>query len=223
MQVRSYQNIRDTIEDNWLLKVTAWVFFMGSAIGLITVSIINLKPYVQFLGGMPTDWTFQIPVIGAFFKAIAGTVLYVGSLLIWAPVQFMSILWFLVRRNVAARKAAIRQSIQITTELETEANKSSRPGQFRGQIKSASKIPFQLLRWSVFFALGAYSFDMIVGLSVYPVWKDWQTFELWLKSFNPMWINGANLRDLLVMLFSFEALFILTVISWDWLQIRKNP
>lgn len=222
MQTRSYQNIKDAIEDNWILKVGSVLLFLGSVVALAAVSIINLKPYVEFMGGIPVGWLFQIPAIGAAFRAMAEVVLYFAAVLIWAPVQFMQILWFLVLRDTKARKNAMRQSIRIATDLESEANKSARPEQFRGQIRSASKIPFQFIKWAVFFALGAYTFDLVVGLSVYPVFKDWQSFELYMKSFNPMWVNGANFKDLFVMLFAFEALFILTVISWDWLQLRKS-
>lgn len=80
-----------------------------------------------------------------------------------------------------------------------------------------------MIKWSVFMALAAYTFDLVVGLRVYPAFADWNTFDLWLKSFNPMWINQGNALDLGIMMFSFELLFVMVVLSWDWIQSNKNP
>ena len=120
----------------------------------------------------------------------------------------------------AAQRNAIRQSIAIQDEL--KPHEGNRNAETRRAIKRASKVPFLFIKWAALLALGAYTFDMVVGLRVYPVWDSWSKFGLWLKTMNPIWLNTQNAIDLGVMLFSFEAVLILVIVVGQWVFHRSR-
>ena len=209
------------IKDSWMFKVVPWVLFIGALFGLITIAIINIKPYAMLLAsvGGQTSWVFDIPFIGPLLKsptmeAATMGAATIGAVLVWAPVQILECLWLLIALDAKAQKAAIRESIALTDEL--EQHQESRSKDTRAAVKRISRIPFFFTKWAALLALGAYTFDLVVGLQAYPVWKDWQSFGFWLKSMNPIWLNINNARDLSIMLFSFEVMLILTVIIGQW-------
>ena len=143
---------------------------------------------------------------------------YVGAVLIWVPVQILECLWLIIGLETTAQKNAIDLSNQLTdTDTTTKKNRRSRRAS-----KQLAGIPFFFVRWASLMALAAYAFDLVVGLRTYPLWKDWTTFMLWAKSLNPMWINSQNAIDLVVMLFSFEAILILTIVVGQWLFTRNR-
>ena len=58
------------IEDNWILQVALWILFLGLLFGLITIALINIKPYAMMLSGVgsQTAWVFETPLIGSNSK-----------------------------------------------------------------------------------------------------------------------------------------------------------
>ncbi len=210
------------VEDNWILQVTLWILFLGLLFGLITIALINIKPYAMMLSGVgsQTAWVFDVPLIGPLLKNLTVGAATIGAVLVWAPVQILECLWLLIALDAKAQKAAVRSSIALTDDL--EKHRDSQNKDTRRAVKRLSKIPFFFTKWAALLALGAYTFDLIVGLQAYPIWKDWQSFGFWLKSMNPIWLNINNARDLGLMLFSFEIMLVLTVIVGQWIFYRNG-
>jgi hypothetical protein len=219
--LRNSRMVRD-VEDNWILKSTLWILFLGLLTGLITIAIINIKPYALLLASVSTQtaWVFAIPLLGPLFQNLSIGASTIGAVLIWAPVQILECLWILIALDAKAQKAALRDSIALTEEL--APHQDNRNSDTRRAVKRVSRIPFFFIKWAAVLALAAYTFDLIVGLKTYPIWKDWQSFGFWLKSMNPIWLNLDNARDLSIMLFSFEAMLILVVIVGQWLFYRET-
>ena len=211
-------SVQDAYEDNPIIKVLLWALFIGLFTGLITIALINLKPYTLLMAGVgaQTSWVLNLPLIGPVLERLSIGASYVGAILIWVPVQILECLWLIIGLDTKAQKNAIDLSNQLTDD-DTKKNSRSRRAS-----KKLSAIPFFFIRWASLMALGAYMFDLVVGLQTYPLWKDWTTFMLWSKSFNPMWINTQNAIDLTVMLFCFEAVLVLTIIVGQWLFTRNR-
>jgi hypothetical protein len=113
-------------------------------------------------------------------------------------------------------KNAVKTSIELQADMEkAQGNRGN--ATTRHAVKRVTRIPFFFTKWAILLALGAYVFDLVVGVKVYPVWSSWETFKLWMKSLNPMWINQPEAINLAVMLFSFEAVMVLTVLVGQWL------
>ena len=219
---RFKKNAAREVEDNWILKSAIWILFLGLLTGLFTIALINIKPYAMLLAsaGGQASWVFEIPILGSLLERLSVGAATIGAVLIWAPVQILECLWLLIALDAKAQKAAIRESIALTSEL--EKHRDSKSKETRAAVKRISRIQFFFTKWAALLALGAYSFDLIVGLQAYPVWKDWQSFGFWLKSMNPIWLNINNARDLTIMLFSFEIMLVLTIIVGQWLFYRNG-
>jgi hypothetical protein len=164
-----------------------------------------------------TAWVLELPILGPLLERLSIGAAYIGAILVWAPVQILECLWLIIGLDVQAQKNAIAISTNLTDDSTQKKNRRARQ-----QSKKLSAIPFFFIRWSALLALAAYTFDLIVGLRTYPLWKDWTTFMLWAKSLNPMWIDTQNAIDLCVMLFSFEAILIPTIVIGQWLFTRNQ-
>ena len=219
---RFKKNAAREVEDNWILKSAIWILFLGLLTGLFTIALINIKPYAMLLAsaGGQASWVFEIPILGSLLEQLSVGAATIGAVLIWAPVQILECLWLLIALDAKAQKAAIRESIALTSDL--EAHRDSESKETRAAVKRISRIPFFFTKWAALLALGAYTFDLVVGLQAYPIWKDWQSFSFWLKSMNPIWLNVNNARDLTIMLFSFEIMLVLTIIVGQWLFYRNG-
>jgi len=219
---RFKKNAAREVEDNWILKSAIWILFLGLLTGLFTIALINIKPYAMLLAsaGGQASWVFEIPILGSLLERLSVGAATIGAVLIWAPVQILECLWLLIALDAKAQKAAIRESIALTSELENHCDSESK--ETRAAVKRISRIPFFFTKWAALLALGAYTFDLVVGLQAYPVWKDWTSFGFWLKSMNPIWLNINNARDLTIMLFSFEIMLVLTIIVGQWLFYRNG-
>ena len=204
-----------------LMQSVPWLLFIGLFAALITVAIINLKPYTIIMASVTSQatWLHDIPVIGQLFKSASIGVEYIAAILVWIPTQILEVLWLVIALDAKAQKSALRQAASLSADLE-QAKKGGREA--RAAARRISRIPFFFTKWAAMLALGAYTFDLIVGLRAYPIWKDWDSFLMWSKSMNGIWINYANLQDLIVMLFSFEAVLILVLIVWQWISIRED-
>lgn len=211
----------DAYEDSKFLRIISWTLFTGLCAALITVAIVNIKPYVIIMAGASANatWIYEFPIVGPILKSLSVGVSLIAAFLVWAVVQILQTLWLLIALDAKAQKAALRQAASLSREM-SEFKKDG--NEARTIAKKIARIPFFFTKWSALLALGAYSFDAVVGMSAYPVWKDWDTFMMWSKSMSPLWINFDNLRDLVIMLFSFEAVLILTIICWQWISLRKD-
>lgn len=210
---RNRKQVQQVYEDNWIMKVLIWLLFIGLMTGLITVSIINLKPYTLLMAGVDSGWVKELPLFANISKGAA----YIGAILIWLPVQILECLWLIIALDAQAQKNAIAFSQQLTEESGTPTNARARKAS-----KQLSNIPFFFIRWASLLALAAYTFDLAIGLRAYPLWKSWSTFILWAKTLNPVWINTQNAMDLGIMLFSFEIILVLVIVVAQWLFTRKG-
>ena len=210
------------MEDSWILQAIIWVLFIGLLTGLFTIALINIKPYAMLLAsaGMQTRWVFDIPLIGPLFERLSIGAATIGAVLIWAPVQILECLWIVIAMDAKAQKNAIRSAIALAQDLEVHSE--SKNSETRRAVKRVSKVPFFFMKWAAALSLAAYTFDLIVGLKTYPVWENWEKFGFWMKSMNPIWINGDNARDLAFMLFSFEAMLLLVIVVGQWLFFRNS-
>lgn len=218
MNTNRYRAVATVYEDNWMIQSMLWLLFIGLMTGLITIALVNLKPYTLLMAGFAPQaaWVLELPLLGPVLERLSIGAAYIGAILIWAPIQILECLWLIISLDAQAQRNAVLLSRQLTQD-DTPNNAQS-----RRVSKKLSSIPFFFIRWSALLALGAYTFDLIVGLKTYPLWKDWNTFALWAKSLNPMWINTQNAIDLTIMLFSFEAILILTIVVGQWLFTRKR-
>lgn len=213
--------VSEQLEDSPILTTIVIILFLGLATGLLTVALINLKPYTLLMGGVgaQTEWVKEIPWLGSMLAGLGDGFKYLGAVLIWAPVQILQCLWFLIALDAKAQRNAVKTSIELQEDMEqAQGNRSNR--ETRKAIKRVARIPFFFTKWAILLALGAYVFDLVVGVKVYPVWSSWETFTFWIKSLNPMWISQSEAINLAIMLFSFEAVLVLTVIVGQWLFIR---
>lgn len=210
------------VEDSWVLQTLIWVLFLGLLFGLFTIAAINIKPYALLLAsaGGNVSWVLSIPLLGPLFERLSIGVATIGAVLVWAPVQILECLWIVISMDAKAQKNAIRQSIALSDDLEKHSD--SKNSETRRAVKRVSKIPFFFMKYAAALSLAAYTFDLVVGLKAYPVWKDWNAFGFWMKSMNPIWINGDNARDLAIMLFSFEAMLLLVIVVGQWLFYRNE-
>lgn len=214
---RNRQKVQQAYEDNWIIQSLIWLLFIGLMTGLITVALINLKPYTLLMVGVDVNWVQELPWIGGLFQSLGKGAAYIGAILIWAPVQILECLWLIIALDAQAQKNAIALSQQLTDESGTPKN-----ARVRKASKQLSNIPFFFIRWASLLALAAYTFDLAIGLRAYPLWKDWTTFTLWAKTLNPVWINSQNAMDLGIMLFSFELILILVIVVAQWLLTRRG-
>ncbi len=217
----SRKRVTEAYEDSWLLKGVSWALFIGLLAGLITVAIINIKPYTIIMSSVSANanWIFRIPLLGTLLKAVSSGSDLIASIFIWLPVQILQCLWLFIKIDAKAQKNALRQSLEIEESI-TEKQKGGRYS--RKHAKRVSSIPFFFIQWAAALALAAYTFDLVVGMQTYPLWQSWESFGFWAKSLNPIWINGGNLRDLLVMLFSFEAVLIPFLVVKQWVKMGKG-
>lgn len=220
---RKTWRVSEQLEDSPLMSAIVILLFVGLCTGLITVALINLKPYTLLMGGISTQtgWVTEIPWLGEGLARLGDGFKYLGAVLIWAPVQILQCLWFLIALDAKAQRNAVRTSIELQADLE-QVQGSRSNAHTRRAVKRVARIPFFFTKWAILLALGAYAFDVVVGVKVYPVWSSWEAFGLWVKTLNPMWINQSEAVNLAIMLFSFEAVLVLTVIVGQWLFHRAR-
>lgn len=211
----------ETYEDSRLIQVISWMLFVGLLAALITIAIVNIKPYTVVAASVTANstWVYSLPLIGWIFRAMSIGVEHILAIIIWIPVQILECLWLVIALDAKAQKAAIRQSYDLSRDVAV-AKGGGR--ETRAAARRISKIPFFFIKWAAMLALGAYTFDLVVGMRAYPVWKDWDSFQMWTKSMDPMWINFQSLQDLAMMLFSFEAVLVLVLVVGQWVMMRSG-
>ena len=214
-------NAVEAYEDSRIIQVISWILFTALFAALITIAIVNIKPYTVVAASVTANstWIYSLPLIGWMFKGMSVGVEHILAILIWVPVQILECLWLIIALDAKAQKAALRQATALSRDVNASRNGGK---ESRAAARRISKIPFFFIKWAAMLALGAYAFDLVVGLRAYPVWADWDNFLMWTKSMDPMWVNLQNLQDLVMMLFSFEAVLVLFLVVGQWVMMRSE-
>lgn len=212
----------DEIQDNWVLSIIGWVLLLGLVTALVKLASMNIVPYIWFVKsfGQETNqmWLDHLPVIGSIHKGWMSFIHGLAGVLVWALVQILQTLWIVMGLDRRAHKNALHEA------RASRVQGSDATGYERRMSKKAQAIPFFFLKWSALLALGAYAFDAVLGVTVFPPADSLQAFLFALGSGMTNQIDGGNVISLLVMMFSFELLLIPTVVvaQWQWHRTREN-
>ncbi|MDV3349928.1 hypothetical protein QGP82_14580 [Leptothoe sp. LEGE 181152] len=210
----------DEIKDHWVVNVVSWVVLLGLVVALIKLASMNIVPYIWFVKnfGHETNqmWVEYLPVIGTLHKGFMGFVHGIAGILLWGLVQALQTLWVIVGLDRRAHGNALREARASRVDNKDATSYEKR------MSKKAQAIPFFFLKWSALLALGAYAFDGVLGVSVFPPADSLQTFLFALGSGMTNQIDGKNVLQLLTMMFSFELLLIPTVVVAQWQYHRSQ-
>ena len=208
---------------NWILEIASYLLFVGLLAALVYVAWINIAPYVQLvenLGiGATQNWLLKVPLIGGLVAGWSNFLQAAVGFLIWCVVQIFQCLGLLIRLDKDAMTGAIKQSHLVKRQLPDLESDDDATADIKA---STRKIPYLFIRWSGYLALAAYTFDAIVGFSLYPPARSIGEFLTALSLGAWSQIDLDNLVKLLVMLFAFEALLALVIIAWQWLSARTT-
>jgi hypothetical protein len=202
---------------NRFLRNPVWGLFaltllLGVLAALLSVAVVNIKPYT-YLTGMVADqaqWVMQIGWLSDILRRIDFGFKFLAATLIWAVVQAMQTIWILVGMDVVAHTTAMKQSAAIKADLKAHGAESD----------SLAQMPFFFVKWAKLLAVAGYAFDLVIGYHEYPIWASFPVFLMWIKSMNPIWINGGNVINLFSMLFAFEVVLILAIVIVQWVFKR---
>ncbi len=157
--------------------------------------------------------------IFALVTAMGGIQFGIGTFL-WAVVQTLECLWIVILFDELALKGALKESKKI--ESEVGAISSYKDYRDRSIAKRLKGIPYFFVRWAVLLALGAYTFDAIVGWSIYPPAASVDKFISAISIGRWSTINRPMLVKLLIMLFAFEVVLILILVVWQWICSHRR-
>ena len=211
----------EDFEGNWLFSAIIWLIMVGLVVALIKLASMNIVPYIWFIKnfGQETNkmWIEYLPVIGAIHSGWMAFIHGIAGFLLWALVQILQTLWILVGLDRRAHKNALCEA------RAARVDGSNATAYERRMSRKAQSIPFFFLKWAALLALGAYAFDGVLGVSVFPPADSLQTFLFALGSGMTSQIDGKNVLSLLTMMFSFELLLIPTVViaQWHWHRTRE--
>gem|GEM_PF-978768 len=210
---------REVYEESWLMRLASWVIVSGLIAAMGYVSWLNIAPYVALvttLGVGTPNWLTALPLIGWLVTAWSAAIVTVVGVLVWALVQALQCLWLLISLDKQALQGAVQQSQSGRFLLSGQADPAA-----RSIARKARKIPYFFIRWGALLSLGAYAFDLAVGLSLYPPAASLNSFLFALSSGLWSGIEMGNLVKLLVMLFAFEVVLILLIIALQWVNARQ--
>jgi hypothetical protein len=204
---------------NRFLRNPVWGLFaltllLGVLAALLSVAVVNIKPYV-YLTGLVSDqaqWVMEIGWLSDILSRIDIGFKFLAAMLIWAVVQAMQTIWILVGMDVVAQTTAMKQSAAIKADLKANGADND----------SLAQIPFFFVKWAKLLAFAGYAFDLVIGYHEYPIWASFRVFLMWLKTFNPIWINGGNVINLASMIFAFEVVMILAIVIVQWV-FKRSP
>jgi hypothetical protein len=204
---------------NRFLRNPVWGLFaltllLGVLAALLSVAVVNIKPYV-YLTGLVSDqaqWVMEIGWLSDILSRIDIGFKFVAATLIWAVVQAMQTIWILVGMDVVAQTTAMKESAAIKADLAANGADND----------SLAQIPFFFVKWAKLLAIAAYAFDLVIGYHEYPIWASFSAFVMWIRSLNPIWINGGNILSLFSMLFAFEAVLIMAIVIVQWV-FKRTP
>jgi hypothetical protein len=204
---------------NRFLRNPVWGLFaltllLGVLAALLSVAVVNIKPYV-YLTGMVADqaqWVMQIGWLSDIITRLNIGIKFIAATLIWAVVQAMQTIWILVGMDVVAQTTAMKESAAIKADLKANGADND----------SLAEIPFFFVKWAKLVAFAGYAFDLAIGYHEYPIWASFRVFLMWIKTFNPIWINGGNVINLASMIFAFEVVLILAIVIVQWI-FKRTP
>lgn len=208
------------VQDNWVFSVVVWFVLVGLVVALVKLASMNIAPYIWFIKnfGQETNemWVNYLPVIGSIHKGWMSFIHGLAGILLWALVQILQTLWIIVGLDKKAHRNALNEARAARADGYNATNYERR------MSRKAQSIPFFFLKWSALLALGAYAFDGVLGVSVFPPSDSLQTFLFALGSGMTSQIDGKNVLSLLIMMFSFELLLIPTVVIAQWQYHRTR-
>ena len=213
------------VRDNPIFTFISWIMLLGLIVALFKVASINIAPYYLLMSyDDGSGWVTQLPLIGGVLRAWEGTVNSIGAMLIWALTQSLQILWILIGLDRKAHANALRESAKFefgsfssAASAELDSDRYT-----RRMARKSRRIPFFFVRWSLLLGLCAYVADLIVGLRIYPPADSLRTIGRALSIGTTNGINGDNLIQLAIMLFSFEAITIPAIVVGQWVWTRNR-
>lgn len=211
----------ETYEEHWLFRVFAWVLLTALFSALCYIAWINIAPYQMLVRTMDSgnQWLENMPLIGLIAKAWGAVVLSITGVLLWALVQSLQCLWILIGLDRKALNGAIYEARKTNHSGDDGRNSDRR---VRNIQRKARAIPFFFIRWGALLSLGAYVFDLIIGLTLYPPASSFDRFTFALSTGMWKFIDFANLWKLLVMLFAFEFVLVLFIVVAQWIWSRNQ-
>lgn len=210
---------QDLYEESWIMRLVSWVLVSGLIAALGYVSWLNIAPYValvKMLGFGTPNWIEGLPLIGWMVQTWSGLIVTIVGVMVWSLVQALQCLWLLVSLDKKALHGAVHQAQVGRYQLSGQTD-----GIARAITRKANRIPYFFIRWAPVLSLGAYAFDLAVGLSLYPPAASLNAFLFALSSGMFSAIDLGNLIKLLVMLFAFELVLVLLIFAWQWTQSRQ--
>lgn len=210
----------DDIQDNWIFSLVTWAVLAGLVVALIKLASMNIVPYIWFIKNFGSEtnrmWTDSLPILKSIHGGWVAFIHGLAGILMWALVQVLQTLWIIVGLDKRAHKNALHEARAARVESDKSTSFERKMG------RKAQAIPFFFLKWSALLALGAYAFDAVLGISVFPPAANLQTLLFALGSGMTNQIDGKNVISLLVMMFSFELLLIPTVVIAQWQYHRTR-
>lgn len=189
--------------------------FIGQMRGFLVVLIALIITWLAYQQGGRNG----VYVIAAFFffTVLGGIQTAVGAFM-WFIVQGLQIFWLVLLIDEQANTGALKKSEQIGSRFEGKKYSHRRDKSMVERIKS---IPYFFIRWSGLLALGAYTFDLIINSAKYPPAKDLETFAKAVSLGKWELINQDMFNALMIALFAVEALAVLAIVVWMWIDARK--
>lgn len=209
-------------EDSGVFRFLSWFMLLSLVVGLFVVVKMNIQPYYTMLSqGQEDGWAMAIvkviPLIGSAVKTFGATITAVGAFFVWGLTQCAQCLWLIIRIDRKANQNALIRSNAIRARVG-----SAHKGRDKRIANRTIGIPYFFIRWSGLISLGAYVFDLILGLNEYPLAESAEKFWFYINTGMLDKLDIAHLRNLLVMMFTFEALLYPTIIIWQWIRIRNR-
>jgi hypothetical protein len=206
-------------QNNWIFRVFSWILLCGLISAIAYVSWLNIQPYVSLVDSTIAgdNWLTRFPIIGEFARAWGSVIATIVGILIWAVVQCLQVLWLLIGLDKQALQGAVKRAEMQRFYLPDGSDRAS-----QRIAKRARRIPYFFIRWGGLLSLAAYAFDLAIGLTIYPPAKSFDAFWFALSTGSWSRIDIGNLCKLLAMLFMFEALLVLAIVCWQWVQSRKT-
>jgi len=213
------------VSDNPILTFISWLMLLGLIVALVKVASINIAPYyllMRYDDG--SGWVSQLPLVGGLLNAWEGAVNSIGAILIWALIQSLQILWILIGLDRKAHANALKESTRFefgsfssTASTEWDSDRYT-----RRMARKSRRIPFFFVRWSLLLGLIAYIADLVIGLRIYPPADSLRAVGRALSIGTTNGINGDNLIQLAIMLFSFEAIALPAIVVGQWVWTRNR-
>lgn len=215
------QRYTNTIKSNWLLSGVAWILFVGLLTALCYVAWVNIAPYVAIASTFNSiqNWVLKLPLLGTLVNRWGDFINVLVGVLIWAVVQILQCMWLLIRLDRRAMSGALNQTSLSRYTLKDVMEDDAETKQIKQQ---ARKIPIFFIRYSGYLALGAYVFDAIVGVSLYPPAKSLGAFLGAVAIGNWNAIDSSNFIRLSIMLFAFEFVLVMVLIAGQWATARSQ-